>query len=113
MTARNERSEFVANRQLNRQLSEVNRFNYVCDCTKMSVKSGNLAVVINNGFNCLNEQFWAIPANVSKNVSRGTIKSRIRKSQSDKVFSSANKMSWKQKLCFAVNCMKVVDKFWV
>ena len=77
MSVRNQRSEFVANRQL----SEINRFN------------------------CLNDQFWAVPVsrkslNVShvSDVSRETIK-----------FSSR---SWKQRLQFIVYCSQVVDKFW-
>lgn len=40
MSVRNQRSEFVANRQL----SEKTSFTFACDATKCSIKSGNLSL---------------------------------------------------------------------
>ena len=99
---RNQRSEFVTNRQL----SEKTSFTFACDATKCSIKSGNLSRIIDKGFNCKSEQFWAVPKSLRKSgnvshvsdVPRETIKS--------------DKRSWKQRLQFIVYCSQVADKFW-
>ena len=62
MSVRNQRSEFVANRQL----SEKTSFTFACDATKCSIKSGNLSRIIDKGFNCKSEQFWAVPKSLRK-----------------------------------------------